>query len=184
MIFFTLTKLKERLEEIFEGQNNYKRLEYDEATKESIYQRLPPEIFLFDNLISYKESKMPYVCIEGNSRQCVDVTKIDVTLRIVTKNDGILSWKYDEFGNKLNEHEFEPDDTACFLDVISISEKIQMELLKKSPLPIEPNDGVLIQSKFIKEDFTGNGIACMELYFTLVAPNYARGTRQIAEFVL
>lgn len=155
-----------------------KQIIEDECGK-YIYQRVPPNVYIFDELISYNETKMPYIKIYASEQSNIEQTILNITLDIFVKNDGIYSKKYDEQGNELADYKIEVDDEVVWRDAIVLAEMIKEELLNlKFPVDFVFNNDKSIEITPAQTDYTGNGIAQISMKFDLTylpAPITSKG---------
>ncbi len=178
-MYFKLRQLKTKIEdEVCKGME-IKRIEFDDFGNQ-VYTTVEPLVFLFDETVAYRESKMPYICISAKSLSFTDRTDIHVDLKIMVKNDGLITKKFDDEGNQLVDTNFKPNDFMSYESALAIAEKCRMVLLSTNNLGIvSDSQGLRMSLEFDDTDYTGDGIACAVLKFivrtkpfTFVNKNY------------
>ena len=148
-------------------QIELKRIERDEYEK-PIYTRVNPEVYLFDEIISIGETKMPYIKIYATSTNSAINKILDITLGIFVKNDGIYSYQYDNEGNQLADYNLKPDDQSAWMDAWGIAGKIERELLSNGlkVYPLGQNVDIIPS----EDEWVGNGIAQIDVKFQIELP--------------
>lgn len=138
----------------------YKRLEEDNIT--FVY----PEVYLFDTVGYIQESSMPYIQISATEDSGVENNIVNFTIKVVAKNDGIIYNITDDEGNETNEKGIIANDFLAYETALAIGERIELELFDKAIL----KDNKKFYKQFIENDFTGDGVAILQLKFSVYAP--------------
>lgn len=171
-MYATLENLKEFLEESVCKEVKFKRMETDEYGK-PIYTKVHPDVYIFDGLISYNETKMPYIRLYATASYNANATILDVDLSIFVKNDGLYSYRYDEEGNQLADYNFEPNDAEVWLDAITLAQTILRALLNSEvERKFLINKETDIQIIPMKSEYVGDGIAQVDMKFEIMIPPY------------